>query len=94
VAHPGLIGTATKIFDEYMKGPNQLNVIPEVNVTAKDLIAIPTGTRTMEGLRGNIEVSLLYLEAWVSGNGCVPIHHLMEDLATAEISRSQSTYSD
>jgi len=89
VAHPGLITTAMKVFDQHMKGPNQISIIPEAKITAKDLIEIPTGTRTIEGLRSNIEVSLLYLQAWVSGNGCVPIHNLMEDLATAEISRSQ-----
>jgi len=89
VAHPGLIPTAMKIFNEHMKGPNQSHVIPEINVTAKELLEVPTGIRTKEGLRNNIEVSLLYLEAWVAGNGCVPIHNLMEDLATAEISRTQ-----
>ncbi len=79
-----------KVFNEHMPGPHQIHVIPDVNVRARDLLEVPTGTRTREGLRSNVEVSLLYLEAWVSGNGCVPIHNLMEDLATAEISRTQS----
>jgi hypothetical protein len=62
----------------------------DVNVTAKDLLALPRDVEITEsGVRNNITVSLLYLEAWLRGNGCVPIYNLMEDLATAEISRSQ-----
>jgi malate synthase len=73
-----------------MKGPNQLDVKREdVHVTAKDLLAIPTGTITAQGLRWNIDVGLQYLAAWLDGNGCVPIYNLMEDAATAEISRAQ-----
>jgi len=89
VAHPGLIKIAMDVFNEHMKGPNQLSVLPNVKVTAADLIAAPTGQPTLTGVRGNIEVGLRYVEAWIKGNGCVPIHNLMEDLATAEISRVQ-----
>jgi len=90
VAHPGLVPIAKAIFDEYMKTPNQIHVKrEEVNVTAKDLLAVPAGEITEEGLRLNINVGLQYLEAWLRGNGCVPINNLMEDAATAEISRAQ-----
>jgi malate synthase len=90
VAHPGLVPIAKAIFDEYMKTPNQIYIKrDEVNVTAKDLLEVPTGEITEEGLRLNINVGLQYLEAWLRGNGCVPIYNLMEDAATAEISRAQ-----
>src|SRR5882724_9717802 len=90
VAHPGLVPIAKEIFDEYMKTPNQIHVKrDEVSVTAKDLLAVPTGEITDGGLRLNINVGLQYLEAWLRGNGCVPINNLMEDAATAEISRAQ-----
>ncbi len=90
VAHPGLVSVAKDIFNEHMKGPNQISVKREkVNVTAKDLLAIPKGTMTLEGLRWNIDVGLQYLASWLNGNGCVPIYNLMEDAATAEISRAQ-----
>ncbi len=90
VAHPGLVPIAKAIFDEYMKTPNQIQVKrEEVNVSAKDLLAVPTGEITEDGLRLNINVGLQYLEAWLRGNGCVPIYNLMEDAATAEISRAQ-----
>lgn len=90
VAHPGLISTAKEIFDELMPGPNQIeNKREDVNVTAQDLLAVPEGNITEEGLRLNIDVSIQYMEAWLNGNGCVPIYNLMEDAATAEISRAQ-----
>jgi malate synthase len=90
VAHPGLVGIAKEIFDEYMKTPNQIHVKREdVHVTAKDLLEVPTGEITEGGLRLNINVGVQYLEAWLRGNGCVPINNLMEDAATAEISRAQ-----
>jgi malate synthase len=90
VAHPGLVSVAKDIFNEYMKEPNQINVKrPKVNVTAKDLLAIPKGSMTLEGLKWNIDVGLQYLASWLNGNGCVPIYNLMEDAATAEISRAQ-----
>ncbi len=90
VAHPGLVPIAKAIFDEYMKTPNQIHVKrDEVSVSAKDLLEVPTGEITENGLRLNINVGLQYLEAWLRGNGCVPINNLMEDAATAEISRAQ-----
>lgn len=90
VAHPGLVPVALKAFDKHMPQPNQISRQREdVNVTAKDLLSVPTGTVTEEGLRGNIRVGLQYLEAWLGGNGCVPLYNLMEDAATAEISRAQ-----
>jgi malate synthase len=90
VAHPGLVPIATEIFDRLMPGPNQRHRLREdVQVVDKDLLAIPQGTITEAGLRNNINVSLQYMAAWLSGNGCVPIHNLMEDAATAEISRAQ-----
>src|SRR6185369_17230130 len=61
----------------------------DVNVTAAELLRVPTGTITEDGLRANLRVGIQYLEAWLGGNGCVPLYHLMEDAATAEISRSQ-----
>ncbi|MCG3173169.1 MAG: Malate synthase A [Myxococcota bacterium] len=90
VAHPGLVPVAREIFDQHMKGSNQIHRKREdVNVTAADLIAVPTGTRTVEGLRHNIRVGVQYIEAWLRGVGCVPLYNLMEDAATAEISRTQ-----
>jgi len=90
VAHPGLVPVALEIFNEHMKGPNQLNVLrEEVRISAKDLLAVPVGEITEKGLRTNVNVGILYLEAWLRGAGCVPLYNLMEDAATAEISRSQ-----
>jgi malate synthase len=90
VAHPGLVPIAKDIFDEHMKTPNQIHIKREdVSVTAKDLLMVPSGEITEKGLRLNVDVGIQYLEAWLGGNGCVPIYNLMEDAATAEISRSQ-----
>jgi malate synthase len=90
VAHPALVSIAMEEFNKYMPTPNQIHVKREdVNVTAADLLQVPTGTITMSGLRNNIDVGIQYIEAWLRGNGCVPIHNLMEDAATAEISRTQ-----
>jgi malate synthase len=90
VAHPALVPLAKGVFDEHMQGPNQLDVPrADVHVCADDLLAVPEGTRTERGLRQNVNVGVLYLEAWLRGNGCVPLYHLMEDAATAEISRTQ-----
>ncbi|MEX0675672.1 MAG: malate synthase A [Pirellulales bacterium] len=90
VAHPGLVGIATEVFDAHMFGPNQINRRnPELQITAADLLQVPAGTITPEGLRTNVAVGLRYLESWLGGNGCVPIFNLMEDAATAEISRAQ-----
>jgi malate synthase A len=90
VAHPGLVPVAQAIFDRRMPGPNQIaNRRADVTVTASDLLAIPEGERTEEGLRHAIRVALRYLESWLRGQGCVPIYSLMEDAATAEICRAQ-----
>jgi malate synthase len=90
VAHPGLVPVAREIFDAHMPGPNQLDQRRlDVHVTAADLLAVPTGTRTEAGLRHNVRVGVQYLEAWLRGAGCVPLYNLMEDAATAEISRTQ-----
>jgi malate synthase len=92
VAHPGLVPIALESFDLYMKTPNQIDRKREdVNVTAADLLAFPDGRGNISeaGLRANISIGIQYLEAWLGGNGCVPIYNLMEDAATAEISRSQ-----
>lgn len=90
VAHPGLIPLAADIFDRHMSGQNQLDVLrDDVSVSADDLLRVPDGDITEAGLRNNISVAIQYLAAWLSGNGCVPINHLMEDAATAEISRAQ-----
>ena len=90
VAHPGLVGVAREVFEMVMPGPNQLERRREdVHVIAADLLEVPLGTRTEEGLRLNVRVGIQYTEAWLRGNGCVPLYNLMEDAATAEISRSQ-----
>ena len=90
VAHPALIPVAMNIFDEHMPQTNQRGVLREdVAVTRDDLIRPSTGTITRAGFEGNVEVCVRYLAAWLDGNGCVPIHWLMEDAATAEISRTQ-----
>jgi malate synthase len=90
VAHPGLVPVATEIFDRLMPAPNQITKkLDEVQVTAQDLIEVPKGQITEAGLRQNIAVGLRYLESWFRGVGCVPLFNLMEDAATAEISRAQ-----
>jgi len=89
VAHPGLVAEAQAAFDAHMTGPNQLHRVPEGEVTEADLLRIPEGTRTVAGLRHNLRVGLRYLEAWLRGQGCVPLDNLMEDAATAEICRMQ-----
>lgn len=90
VAHPGLIPVAMEVFNRVMPSANQRDVLREdVSVSASDLVTVPEGTITEAGLRNNINVSIQYTAAWLSGYGCVPIHNLMEDAATAEISRSQ-----
>jgi malate synthase len=90
VAHPALVPVAKDVFDEYMKTPNQIdNKRLDVQVTAADLLTVPDGEITEQGLRLNIDVGMQYMAAWLTGNGAVPIYNLMEDAATAEISRSQ-----
>ena len=91
VAHPALVPIAKAVFDEHMPTPNQYGKQrPEVTLSAKDLLAFqPEAPITEAGLRNNISVGIQYLGAWLAGNGCVPVFNLMEDAATAEISRSQ-----
>jgi len=90
IAHPALAPIATEVFDALMPGPNQLQVMrDDVNVSAADLLKVPQGEISESGLRQNIRVGLQYIEAWLGGSGCVPIYHLMEDTATAEICRAQ-----
>lgn len=90
VAHPGLIPLAKEIFDIHMPQPNQIeNKREDVNVTAEQLIEVPAGERTVANVRHCLRVAVQYLEAWLSGSGCVPLYNLMEDAATAEISRMQ-----
>ena len=90
VAHPGLVAVAREVFEAVMPGPNQIERRrDDVHVTAADLLELPRGTRTEDGLRVNVRVGIQYIEAWLRGNGCVPLYNLMEDAATAEISRSQ-----
>ncbi len=91
VAHPGLVELAKTQFDTYMPTSNQFHILREdVNVTAADLLKVPEGKITLNGLRTNINVGIQYLESWLSGNGCVPLYNIMEDAATAEISRTQA----
>jgi malate synthase len=91
VAHPGLVPIAKEVFDKHMPKPNQYDrQRPDVSFTAKDLLNFqPEKPITEAGLRNNINVGIQYLGAWLAGNGCVPVFNLMEDAATAEISRSQ-----
>ena len=90
VAHPGLIPVAKEVFDAHMAGPNQIALKRgDIHVTAADLLAVTDGDITEKGLRLNIDVGIQYLESWLLGLGCVPIYNLMEDAATAEISRTQ-----
>lgn len=90
VAHPGLVQVAMEQFDTHMPTPNQIDRKREdVHVTAENLLEVPTGTITEDGLRLNINVGIQYIASWLRGNGAAPINNLMEDAATAEISRSQ-----
>lgn len=92
VAHPALAKLAVDVFNEHMPTPNQLfNRREDVNITARDMLNtyIPTGSVTEKGIRNNLNIGLGYMEGWLRGVGCVPINYLMEDAATAEVSRSQ-----
>jgi malate synthase len=90
VAHPGLVPVAREVFDRLMPRPNQIEKkLSDFRTTATDLLEAPSGDITEAGLRQNIAVGLGYLEAWLRGTGCVPLFNLMEDAATAEISRAQ-----
>ncbi|MBA2364143.1 MAG: malate synthase A, partial [Chloroflexia bacterium] len=90
VAHPGLVETALAAFDARMPEPNQIDQKREdVLVTADQMLVAPEGPITESGLRTNINVGVRYIESWLRGQGAAPIHNLMEDAATAEISRAQ-----
>jgi malate synthase len=90
VAHPGLVPVAKEVFDEHMPSPNQINKHrEEEKIGAADLLTVPQGEITEEGLRNNCRVGIQYIEAWLGGLGCVPLYNLMEDAATAEICRAQ-----
>jgi malate synthase len=90
VAHPGLVPVAMEVFNRIMPQPNQIDKqLPDFNPTAEDLLQVPDGAITEAGLRQNVAVGLGYVEAWLRGIGCVPLFNLMEDAATAEISRAQ-----
>jgi malate synthase len=90
VAHPDLVPVAKEVFDRLMPRPNQLDKMrADVTAGQKEMLEVPEGTRTEEGLRQNIRVGVQYIEAWLRGKGAVPLYNLMEDAATAEISRSQ-----
>jgi malate synthase len=90
VAHPGLVPVALEVFDRVMPQPNQIEKqLPDFHATAADLLQVPEGSITEAGVRQNVAVGLGYVEAWLRGIGCVPLFNLMEDAATAEISRAQ-----
>jgi malate synthase len=90
VAHPALVPVAKDVFDKYMPGANQIGVeLKHRPITAEDLLTVPTGDITEQGLRWNVDVGLQYIRSWLEGQGCVPIYNLMEDAATAEICRAQ-----
>jgi len=90
VAHPGLVSVAMEVFNENMSTKNQIHVKrSDVNVSETDLVEMPKGTITEDGIRKNINVGILYIESWLRGNGAAAIYNLMEDAATAEISRTQ-----
>lgn len=90
VAHPGLVKVAKDIFDEFMPSPNQIDKkFDEYQISEADLLEIPKGTITEKGVRKNINVGILYIESWLMGVGAAALYNLMEDAATAEISRTQ-----
>ena len=90
VAHPGMVSLVKAVFDQQMPTPNQIHrKLEDVHVKEEDLLEVPQGEITEEGLRTNISVGIQYIAAWLKGRGAVPINHLMEDAATAEISRAQ-----
>jgi malate synthase len=90
VAHPGLVPVALEVFNRVMPQPNQIEKqLPDYHATADDLLRVPEGTITEAGVRQNVAVGLGYIDAWLRGIGCVPLFNLMEDAATAEISRAQ-----
>jgi malate synthase len=90
VSHPALVPLCKAVFDQYMPGPNQIaRQLDDLQVTQADLLRIPEGEITFQGFQGNVSAALRYTEAWLSGQGAVPLYNLMEDAATAEIARAQ-----
>ncbi|RLQ94104.1 malate synthase A [Falsibacillus albus] len=90
IAHPGMIQTALDVFNELVPAPNQIHRKREdVSIDGQQLLQVPEGSITEQGMRTNINVGIQYIASWLSGRGAAPIHHLMEDAATAEISRAQ-----
>ena len=90
VAHPGLVPVAKAIFDEYMPTPNQIDKkYEDYHISEADLLEVPKGEITEKGVRKNINVGILYIESWLMGTGAAALYNLMEDAATAEISRTQ-----
>jgi malate synthase len=90
VAHPGLVSLAMKVFDENMPTKNQMHIKPnELTITEEQLLELPEGSITENGVRKNINVGILYIESWLMGVGAAALYNLMEDAATAEISRTQ-----
>jgi malate synthase len=90
VAHPGQVPVAMEVFDRLMPEANQVGrTLDNLVVTEGDLLQLPNGKITEAGLRSNISVGIQYIESWLRGQGCVPLYNLMEDAATAEISRAQ-----
>ncbi len=89
VAHPGMVALATEVFDEHMPAANQIERQNGFHASAEDLLTPCSGPITLGGVRTNIEVGILYIASWLRGQGAAPIHNLMEDAATAEISRAQ-----
>ncbi|MDP6591214.1 MAG: malate synthase A [Alphaproteobacteria bacterium] len=90
VAHPGQVAVAMEVFDRLMPEANQTGrTLDNLVITEGDLLQVPRGKITEAGLRGNISVGIQYIESWLRGQGCVPLYNLMEDAATAEISRAQ-----
>jgi len=90
VAHPDMVLLANEVFDRLMPSQNQLNKLREdVHITQADMLSVHPGARTEAGLREDIRIGVQYIEAWLRGRGAVPLYNLMEDAATAEISRAQ-----
>ena len=90
VAHPDMVALANEVFDRLMPSQNQLNKLREdVHITQADMLSVHPGARTEAGLREDIRIGVQYIEAWLRGRGAVPLYNLMEDAATAEISRAQ-----
>ncbi|MFQ5659871.1 MAG: malate synthase A [Gammaproteobacteria bacterium] len=90
VSHPAMVPLCEEVFNQYMPNANQIDKqYPDLHVTRADLLKLPEGTITMQGLMNNVSASLRYTESWLGGQGAVPLYNLMEDAATAEIARAQ-----